>query len=445
MTKIKIQCSCGKIFEKRPNDCLKSKLNRCETCRVNGRNDLLKIFFEENNIEPKVITDKHKKKNYVYSCKNCDNEISRTRTSILDKQKYPLLCKKCTCNIGSKSRLNDPSLIQSFLNRSGSEIAGEYSGAKTKMKIKCRCGKIFNRQWNSVYYYGSTVCLKCSKKESNFESKIKDFLDIHGIEYIENTKDIIGPLELDIYIPSHKMAIECNGVYWHSEGMGKSRNYHINKTKLCDSSNIDLIHIFDLLWDDRSKAYKSILLSKLGLNDKIHARKCQVIVPSRSQERNFLEKFHLQGYIPSSERLALAHEDKIVSIITLKRPRYNKKYDYEILRFCSRSGITVVGGFSRLMHRYKDRNIITYADKCISKGKTYRRYGMKEQKDSKPGYHYFKSGRLFSRNKFQKHKLHKILDSFDPNLTEYKNMKNNGYDRYWDCGNKVFTLGGIGL
>jgi len=36
---------------------------------------------------------------------------------------------------------------------------------------------------------------------------------------------------------------------------------------------------------------------------------------------------------------------------------------------------------------------------------------------------------------FQKHKLKTILPTFDPTLTEWENMKNNGYDRIWDCGN----------
>jgi len=46
--------------------------------------------------------------------------------------------------------------------------------------------------------------------------------------------------------------------------------------------------------------------------------------------------------------------------------------------------------------------------------------------------------KVWSRNKFQKHKLEKQLDSFDPVKTEWENMKDNGYDRFWDCGNKVW-------
>ena len=44
-----------------------------------------------------------------------------------------------------------------------------------------------------------------------------------------------------------------------------------------------------------------------------------------------------------------------------------------------------------------------------------------------------------SRYKFQKHKLKHILNVFDESLTEWENMINNGYDRVWDCGNRVFV------
>lgn len=45
---------------------------------------------------------------------------------------------------------------------------------------------------------------------------------------------------------------------------------------------------------------------------------------------------------------------------------------------------------------------------------------------------------LESRIKYQKHKLLKLLKAFSPSLTEWENMKNNGYDRIWDCGNDVW-------
>jgi hypothetical protein len=44
-----------------------------------------------------------------------------------------------------------------------------------------------------------------------------------------------------------------------------------------------------------------------------------------------------------------------------------------------------------------------------------------------------------SRNKFQKHKLIDKLEHFDPSISEYENMTNNGYYRIWDCGNNIYV------
>ena len=62
------------------------------------------------------------------------------------------------------------------------------------------------------------------------------------------------------------------------------------------------------------------------------------------------------------------------------------------------------------------------------------------KKSSNPGYKYFRENGLESRMKYQKHKLPKLLETFNPDLTEWENMKVNGFDRIWDCGNLVFKF-----
>jgi hypothetical protein len=48
------------------------------------------------------------------------------------------------------------------------------------------------------------------------------------------------------------------------------------------------------------------------------------------------------------------------------------------------------------------------------------------------------SGARLNRMNFQKHKLEKILENFDPNLTETENLQMNNYSRIWDCGQLKF-------
>ena len=71
----------------------------------------------------------------------------------------------------------------------------------------------------------------------------------------------------------------------------------------------------------------------------------------------------------------------------------------------------------------------------------YSKLGFTFSHFSEPNYFYFKNNlTLESRQKYQKHKLPKLLENFDPSLTEVENMKNNGYNRIFDCGNSVWKI-----
>ena len=51
---------------------------------------------------------------------------------------------------------------------------------------------------------------------------------IYSDEIIENSRTIISPKELDIYIPQKNLAIEYDGLYWHDENHVENK-YHLNK------------------------------------------------------------------------------------------------------------------------------------------------------------------------------------------------------------------------
>ena len=68
--------------------------------------------------------------------------------------------------------------------------------------------------------------------------------EVYDKEIIHHTRKIISPLELDIYLPDIKLAIEYNGIYWHSIEAGTTKDYHLNKSIACRDKGIRLIHIY---------------------------------------------------------------------------------------------------------------------------------------------------------------------------------------------------------
>lgn len=283
---------------------------------------------------------------------------------------------------------------------------------------------------------------------STFQLEIKDFIESLICENINvNDRTIISPLEIDIVY--NNLLIECNGVFWHNESSGKDKNYHLNKTNLCKEKGFDLLHIWDYEWEDSKDIIKSIIKNKLNLATKIYARNTKIEIISKDDEKLFLETNHLQGYIKSDICYGLYYDNKLVSVMTFGKSRFNKKIEYELLRLSTILDHVVIGGANKLFKQFiKDHNPISIISYCsIDKfnGKVYENIGMTYSHDSKPSYHYTKDGYVYNRIKFQKHKLNNILEKFDNNLTEYENMFANGWHRFWDCGNKVYTWKKEGL
>jgi hypothetical protein len=276
-----------------------------------------------------------------------------------------------------------------------------------------------------------------SAAEIHLLNLIKDF---YVGEIITNTRKLIPPFEIDIYFPEHGLAIEFNGVYWHSENQGKDKNYHLNKTLACEKQGIQLLHIFD---NEPLELWLSVVKSKLGICDhKIGARKTIVRDVSDLESRSFLEQNHLQGYVSAAIRKGLFHEGKLVALMTFNKSRFSKSHDWELIRFCSEKNYQVIGAASKLLKAFRIENkgsIISYANRRWSNGKLYQAIGFTYLRTSTPNHFYTKDYvNLHSRNRFQKHLLKDKLAILDPDLSAWKNMLMNGYDRIWDCGNLVY-------
>lgn len=94
---------------------------------------------------------------------------------------------------------------------------------------------------------------------SKYEQDIADFISTFYIgKCIRNSHSIIAPLELDLYYPEKKIAIEFNGDYWHDENH-KHINYHYNKFKMCYNKGIILVSVFESEWHARELIIKQYL------------------------------------------------------------------------------------------------------------------------------------------------------------------------------------------
>jgi hypothetical protein len=156
-----------------------------------------------------------------------------------------------------------------------------------------------------------------------------------------------------------------------------------------------------------------------------------------------LNKHHIQGEDKSKVKLGLFFENELVAVMTFGKPRFNNNYEYELIRYATKSRYHVLGGAGKLLkyfeRNYNPKNIITYADRSYSQGNMYKQIGFTLVKISEPSYVWIKGNEILSRYQCQKHKLKEILkDNYNEGLSENENMLLNGFYKLYDCGNFVF-------
>ena len=275
------------------------------------------------------------------------------------------------------------------------------------------------------------------------EKELVDFVkSIYFDEIVENTKRIIPPKELDIYIPKMKLAIEYNGLYWHDENH-VDKNYHLTKTNMCNEKGIDLIHVFEDDWLYKKEIVKSMIASRFGVyKEKIFARKCQIKEIEKDQAKIFFNENHLQGFAYGDLYLGLIFNDELIQCICINKKGWHDG-NVELTRMATKLNIQVIGGFSKLMKHISDyieyKSITSYVYKAWFNGKGYIKIGFKIVKENNPSYSYVVNGRRVHKSHFRKDKIKKMFERgelkfYDSNKTEHENMIENKIYRIYDCG-----------
>lgn len=320
----------------------------------------------------------------------------------------------------------------------------EYNGSFRKNEYNWNCTVCESNVAGHVDYGTVPRCLICHPRTtSTFEKEIAQYIESLGFnDLVYRSKSFIPPQELDIYIPSKQIAVECNGVYWHSS-IKKSKTYHVDKFLKCAEQGIHLIQIFENEWHTKQEIVKDRLAALLGKGIRIYARKTTVKEIENSIAKDFIDKHHLRGYASAKTSYGLYHNNELVAVMTFGKGRY-KKYDcIELIKFCSKGNI--VGGASKLLNQYikdyKPTSILSYADRCWSNGNLYKKLGFGDCTEDirNTGYWYVNGFKRIHRSNLTKSKLIKM--GYDASLTEEEIVTNHlKYLKIYDCGNFIFRL-----
>lgn len=399
-------------------------------------------------------------------------KISETKLSYTKEQKTLIENKRIKTNI-EKYGVEYQSQRPEIKNIVGNKLTNRYLESEIIEKLNDKnwlySEYILNNRTSvdiadelKVYY--GTVIEYCKKygfdirkfsQDSLPQRQIYDFIkSFYNGEVIYNDWSVLKDKELDIYLPNINLAIEHNGLFYHSftNKNKKSISKHLEKTNICSALGITLFHIRGDYWQFKKEIIKSILKNKLKCSEQsLYARECELKVVSTKDSTKFLTENHIQGVCGSNIKLGLFYQNELVSHMTFGKPRFNKNYQWELLRFCNKLNYNVTGGFSKLLLNFRRNNkgnIISYCDRSISNGNVYLKNGFKQLIETNkitPGYYWTNNQKVFTREYFQKYKLKKLfkqgkLKFYDENLSEMDNMLMNNYRLIFDCGQISFGL-----
>ncbi len=319
-----------------------------------------------------------------------------------------------------------------------SDIGREYVRDRHR-NLLFRCKLCGLEQRKSLLQALTNRCDSCSPNMSSGQTELVRWMEGLGVELSTCDRSLIRPYELDVVVPSAKLAVEYNGLYFHSAEF-KDKDYHRLKLDLAREAGYRLVHVFEDEWRDRAEVVRSSLSHALGLTArKLDARKCSIVEVDAKRRKEFFDACHLDGDARASWAWGLEFDGELVACISVRRPLHKKHSNkLEVCRYTNALNTSVRGGLGRLVRmaekQCKQQGIeclLSYVDTRFGKGGSYATVGF-ELQGSTSNRFWWTDG----RNRIDRFK---IRADKTMGLTEQQVAEQHGVTKIWGCPNLVYV------
>ena len=262
LTKLSIKCHEGHEYEVCFNSFKNG--NRCPECAGNKKltYEFVKKYFES--------------KSYIYLSTTYTNVVTKELVQCPEGHQYEVrfgnFKRGDRCAVCAGNKKHDYEFVKKYFENDGYELLSKvYVNALTKLSVKCPSEHEHEVSFNS-FKNSNRRCPICNneKTSSKAEIEIQEFVKTltNTVVICNDRSQILNPetgwfLELDIYLPDLKKAIEYNGTYWHSSKEAKIRDQM--KIKQCKNLNIDLLIINEADYINNNKEILSKIKNFIGL------------------------------------------------------------------------------------------------------------------------------------------------------------------------------------
>ena len=326
-------------------------------------------------------------------------------------------------------------IFSTNLKRYGS--TNPYQSPKTKETML--------EKYKVPYYCMTKDCRSKSKANSKINQEFSNLLKEFNIEFEEELR--IDNYSYDFHITGQNILLEINptpyhNTTWHPHNKIKNKDYHFNKTLTAKENNYQCIHIWD--WDNLDK-----VINMLKSKETLYARNLEMKEIDKKIANEFLDKYHLQNKCNGNiVNLGLYKDNELIQLMTFGKPRYNKNYEYELLRLCTNNKYKIVGGSEKLfkffIKNYSPKSIISYCDNSKFTGEVYERLGFTLSSYGKPSKHWYNidtdkhiTDNLLKQRGFDQ-LLGKEYGTFGKGTSNKDLMIENNFVEIYDCGQSTW-------
>lgn len=360
----------------------------------------LKVFYIDENHTYQEVLDKYGISGSTLNRFLKENNIHKSK-----KQAALLGVQNAYKRAGGKEAYDArvrANIVETFVSKYGS-----YDAYREHVSNACKAAwtidlKARQSEWIKNNYHNSPEKLEHAKevrRETNIErygvpntysladftnnSKVNvefgKFLTSIGVDFEPEYRVIIDTVQYRFDFKCGNTLLELNPWPFHNSTFTPNgatpvdKDYHRRKTQAGVDAGFRVINIWD--WDN-----KDLVVNLLRNRSRCYARQCIVKEIDRNIAAKFINEYHLQGYTNDKIRIGLYYKDELVSVMTFGKPRYNRKYEYELVRYCS--SWNIVGGaeklFNYFLKQHNPQSIVSYCDKSKFRGDVYTSLGFSE-------------------------------------------------------------------
>ena len=311
----------------------------------------------------------------------------------------------------------------------------------TKFTFVCDCGNNIGTRWADVTRIKggckSCGCKSVGRTLSSPAGEIFNFVKNISADAIFGYKLDKSGKEYDIYVPSRHLAIEYQGLIWHSEKFNSDVKRDYQKYKLSIERNDTLLQVFADEWIQKQNIIKDAII------DKLHPKKRKRVKPkfvinsgkTPSASRKFLDEHHYLGAAGGCITVNAIYDEKIIGCWI-----FMKRTEKEVVwhRACVHPDFRMWNPHQRaldlaipILSNMGFEKIVSFSDNRFHTGSLYLKLGFDLVKELKSDYGYTNGIKRYSKYNFR----------VPSGINEKDSAIQRGYYRIWDSGKKKFLKG----